>query len=84
VFKKLDTNGDGSLTCDEIVQAIRMEAVKRGDTFSEDQVAEINILIQEADLDHNGLLSYEEFLQVMWDDTVDRHHKSRGEQEEAQ
>lgn len=57
-FQMMDTSGDGSLDPEEFLDAYRLV---RGDNFD---VEEIKHLFEEADADHDGRLSYKEWMEL--------------------
>ncbi|KLU81384.1 hypothetical protein MAPG_00474 [Magnaporthiopsis poae ATCC 64411] len=57
-FKVFDQDGSGSISPEELRQALR----QLGDFYSDE---EINDMISHADLDGNGSIDYQEFVQLM-------------------
>jgi len=55
-FKKFDKDGDGSITVDEVLDALKDIGVQ------EEAAAEI---VREADLNNDGVIDYDEFVQMM-------------------
>lgn len=60
MFAIFDKNGDGYLSHAELKEALH----KMGEEFTDE---EIEYLIREADLDHDGEVNYKEFKRVMAD-----------------
>lgn len=58
-FEKMDTNGDGVLSQDEILKGL----TKQGITKKE----EIDMIFNSMDIDQNGLVEQTEFLAAMMD-----------------
>ncbi|XP_058524887.1 calmodulin-like protein 5 [Ochotona princeps] len=58
VFQAFDQNGDGHITVEELKQAI----AKLGGPLPQEQ---LNAMIQEADVDKDGKVNYEEFVRVL-------------------
>ncbi|XP_075263313.1 uncharacterized protein LOC142354842 [Convolutriloba macropyga] len=57
-FKVLDKEGKGEIT----VEVLREFLTKTGDMLDED---EFEAMIEEADLEGNGVINYEEFVTIM-------------------
>ncbi|KAG8515878.1 Calmodulin-3 [Galemys pyrenaicus] len=58
VFKAFDLNGDGHISVDELKQAM----VKIGQPLSQE---ELDMMIQQADVDKDGQVNYEEFVRIL-------------------
>ncbi|XP_036132821.1 calmodulin-like [Molossus molossus] len=58
VFQAFDLNGDGHITLDELKQAM----AQVGQKLSQE---ELEAMIREADVDKDGRVNYEEFLQIL-------------------
>jgi Ca2+-binding EF-hand superfamily protein len=57
-FRKIDINGDGYITHSELKRVL----TKYGEKMSDD---EVKLLIEEADVNHDGKLDYQEFCQMV-------------------
>lgn len=57
-FEDIDTNSDGELTQNEIILYLR----RKGWSLSK---VEANKMMKEADINHDGALSFREFLQIV-------------------
>ena len=58
MFCIFDKNGDGYISRPELKEALN----KLGEEFSDE---EVESMIKEADTDHDGEISYQEFVRVM-------------------
>lgn len=58
VFRAFDLNGDGHISVDELKQAM----AKLGELLSQE---ELDTMIQEADVDKDGQVNYEEFMRIL-------------------
>ncbi|CAM9174501.1 unnamed protein product [Choristocarpus tenellus] len=63
-FNFFDKNGDGEITPEELAQTMR----GLGDTLSDEEIA---LLVKEADKNHDGVVSTEEFIAFMYSEGVD-------------
>ena len=66
VFNLFDADGDGSITCEEIKMVFRGGAVVQKDEAVWEQI------MAEVDVNRDGLISYEEFKNAMFD-VLDQH-----------
>eukprot|EP00741_Cyanophora_paradoxa_P015168 tig00020849_g14639.t1 len=75
-FKEYDVDGDGRLTLDEVLTALRTVAPERQNRFLKQEQYEKVLehdarkIFKKADADGNGYVSFEEFAKVI-DDTLD-------------
>lgn len=59
-FRVFDTDGNGSITADELRQIF----VNLGEKLTEDEIAD---MIDEADTDGDGEINYQEFVTMMFE-----------------
>ncbi|XP_078437444.1 uncharacterized protein LOC144708023 [Wolffia australiana] len=63
-FCLFDKDGDGSITLDELTSVIR----SLGNVVNQDEIQE---MIDEVDVDHNGTVDFHEFISIMTSKTKD-------------
>lgn len=64
-FNALDLNGDGSVSLDEIAQFLITGTDADVDIDVDEIVKDVSRILQQADVNHDGVLDFNEFMQMM-------------------
>ena len=63
LFNRIDENGDGRITKEELYNGLQNYLNKKGDELKE----EVELIFNNIDADHNGFIEYEEFIRAAID-----------------
>ena len=63
LFNRIDENGDGRITKEELYNGLQHYLNKKGDELKE----EVELIFSHIDADHNGFIEYEEFIRAAID-----------------